>query len=191
MINEKDNNQSCSAEEQVINEKDQFLILIGKRIKELREAKDITQLALGLESGISNRMSLIESGKVDFGIYTLKRIADALDVSLVDILMPPEKKENQTENTIEPMFFENTTPSRDLLLSLLHFDNKVLFDEKRPDISAIVEFKSCSRYNNGGRDSLRDFFQFYIALQQIVNMGDDIGIANVFSEAIIKKFEIL
>lgn len=69
-----------------MNEK-AFLMKIGKRIKELRIAKGISQqeLAAEIEYEKSN-MSRLESGRVNPKIATLYKVAQALGISVSDIV---------------------------------------------------------------------------------------------------------
>lgn len=60
---------------------------IGERIKELRTEKGISQqeLAAALDIEKSN-MSRLESGRVNMGVRTIYRIAQALDISMSELL---------------------------------------------------------------------------------------------------------
>ena len=73
----------------------QLLKKIGSRIKQLREEKGFSQDRLGAEMKLDNKrlmeydksnISRLESGKTNPQIFTLYRIAKALDVSLADLL---------------------------------------------------------------------------------------------------------
>jgi transcriptional regulator with XRE-family HTH domain len=69
-------------------EKYKLLKIIGKRIKELRQEKGLSQVDLvgKMEGNIdTTNISRIESGRTNPTIYTLHRIAEALEVSLNDI----------------------------------------------------------------------------------------------------------
>lgn len=60
---------------------------IGKRIKELRSAKDISQAELGrLCDKDKQHIELIENNKVSPNIYTLYIIANALKIKLSELL---------------------------------------------------------------------------------------------------------
>lgn len=64
-----------------------YLIRIGKNIKELRCGKGLSQSELAYMCNFEKtNMSRIESGKNNPTIKTLLKIADALEVSLFDIL---------------------------------------------------------------------------------------------------------
>ena len=60
----------------------------GKKIKELREAAEISQEALARDVGIAQPiMSYIERGLKQPSVSTLKRIADRLNVPMDDLVL--------------------------------------------------------------------------------------------------------
>lgn len=64
-----------------------FLKQLGDRIGTIRREKKITQLELGLRCNIEKPyISLIESGGTNPTIVTLKKIAEALDVPVDELL---------------------------------------------------------------------------------------------------------
>ena len=70
-------------------EKSEILMSVGKKIKELREAKGLSQVDLveEIEGNIdTTNISRIESGRTNPTLYTLYRIAKALDVELKDLV---------------------------------------------------------------------------------------------------------
>ncbi len=70
-------------------EKTELLKKVGKKIQELRLSKDMKQvdLAAKIQGDIdTTNISRIESGRTNPTIYTLYRIAEALEVSLTDII---------------------------------------------------------------------------------------------------------
>ena len=74
--------------------KTEILKIVGKRIKNLREAKGLSQVDLvGKMQGEIDptNISRIESGRTNPTVYTLFRIAEALEVNpkeLLDIEIP-------------------------------------------------------------------------------------------------------
>ena len=69
-------------------EKSHILKLVGKRIKCLRESKGISQVELvGKMQGEIDptNISRIESGRTNPTLFTLYRIASALEVPLIDL----------------------------------------------------------------------------------------------------------
>lgn len=70
-------------------EKSEILKAVGKKIKELREAKSLSQVDLvgKIEGNIdTTNISRIESGRTNPTLYTLYRIASALEVELTDLV---------------------------------------------------------------------------------------------------------
>jgi transcriptional regulator with XRE-family HTH domain len=66
-----------------------YLIKIGRNIKELRKEKGISQVDLAYMCNFEKtNMSRIESGNNNPTIRTLLKIANALDVDLFEILKP-------------------------------------------------------------------------------------------------------
>ena len=70
-------------------EKPEILKLIGNRIKKLRESKGLSQVDLvgNMEGEIDpTNISRIESGRTNPTIFTLYRIAEALEVELKELI---------------------------------------------------------------------------------------------------------
>ncbi|MCA9381366.1 helix-turn-helix transcriptional regulator [Candidatus Dojkabacteria bacterium] len=70
-------------------EKSDLLKIIGKRIQEIRESKGLTQVDLaGKIRGEfdTTNVSRIESGRTNPTLFTLYKIAEALEVSLTEII---------------------------------------------------------------------------------------------------------
>lgn len=70
-------------------EKSEILKLIGKRIKELRIQKGISQADLvgRMEGNIDpTNISRIEAGRTNPTVITLYRIAEAMDMKLADLV---------------------------------------------------------------------------------------------------------
>jgi len=71
---------------QVLN-KSEFSILVGKRIRELREKKSITQLQLATEIEINeSTFRNYENGRKLPSIYTVYKIACYLDLELNELV---------------------------------------------------------------------------------------------------------
>lgn len=70
-------------------EKSDLLKNVGKRIQEIRISKGLTQVDLvgKIDGEIdTTNISRIESGRTNPTIFTLYRISNALDVSLIELL---------------------------------------------------------------------------------------------------------
>ncbi|WP_119791981.1 helix-turn-helix domain-containing protein [Flavobacterium anhuiense] len=64
-----------------------FIINLGVHIRQLREKKGLSQQDLADDCGIPrNQIGRIERAKINTGIKTLIRIANALDIELADLL---------------------------------------------------------------------------------------------------------
>lgn len=75
-----------------MTEKEKLQIAIGSRIKSIRENNKMAQQTLAAICNFEkSNMARLESGKTNPTIYTLKKVAEALDVSLselVDVQVP-------------------------------------------------------------------------------------------------------
>jgi quercetin dioxygenase-like cupin family protein/DNA-binding Xre family transcriptional regulator len=62
---------------------DAISVNVGERLRELREARNISMRALATRSGLSaNALSMIERGKASPSVSTLYKLADALGISI-------------------------------------------------------------------------------------------------------------
>ncbi|MDR6955819.1 transcriptional regulator with XRE-family HTH domain [Ancylobacter sp. 3268] len=67
--------------------------LVGRNFARLRQAKDLTQEQVAERSGLSQQyLSGLERGRRNPTIITLYELARALDVSHVELLLPPDEK---------------------------------------------------------------------------------------------------
>lgn len=65
----------------------EYLISIGKKIREIRRAKGVSLRQLSAKAPIhKSSLSEIETGKMNVKILALKLIADTLDVDVKDFL---------------------------------------------------------------------------------------------------------
>jgi transcriptional regulator with XRE-family HTH domain len=76
--------RECDTAKPILGEVQEFSKVIGRKIKELREAAGLTQQQLATNAGLSSsNLSQIEQGhKRDPRISTLKALARALGVSI-------------------------------------------------------------------------------------------------------------
>ena len=67
---------------------EKFLAVLGKRIKEIRESKGLTQAEMSQEPYSFERRywQRIEAGEVNTTLKTLYLIAEKLDVSVIELL---------------------------------------------------------------------------------------------------------
>lgn len=85
-----------------VNGMDDFLIKVGKRIREIRKSKGLTQEEVGEQAGKHGEglsysyIGRIEAGQKNVSLVTLKRIADALGVSVSQFFIDFEDNEFAT-----------------------------------------------------------------------------------------------
>jgi transcriptional regulator with XRE-family HTH domain len=73
--------------EKINSDNKEYLKKIGSRIKQIRTSQDITQTELGYQCDIERpNIARIESGGNNLTVLTLRKIADALKVDVIDIL---------------------------------------------------------------------------------------------------------
>ncbi len=70
-----------------MTDKEQLQKAIGKRIREIRECKNIPQQELAYACNFEkSNMARLEAGNTNPTLYTLKKIADNLQVELEDLV---------------------------------------------------------------------------------------------------------
>ena len=98
-------------------------VVVGKNIKRIRKNQKRTQEDLAFEAEISVKMlSEYENGKREMSSQVLFKIADALMVS-VDELVPdrlkkPEEETSQEEDILLTMFRQMNAADKEMLLGL-------------------------------------------------------------------------
>jgi transcriptional regulator with XRE-family HTH domain len=66
---------------------------VGSRLKELREARNISMRTLATKSGLSaNALSMIERGKTSPSVSTLYKLSDAMGISITAFFGPESDK---------------------------------------------------------------------------------------------------
>jgi XRE family aerobic/anaerobic benzoate catabolism transcriptional regulator len=70
----------------------EFLLSLGKRIRELRERRGLSRKLLARESKVSERyLGHLETGEGNISVLLLRRVASALSVTLGEVLIPEEQ----------------------------------------------------------------------------------------------------
>lgn len=71
-----------------MDDKEQLQLAIGKRVKMLREEKGMAQQDLAAQCNIEkSNLSRLEAGGTNPTLYTLKRIADNLEIKLEELVI--------------------------------------------------------------------------------------------------------
>lgn len=88
-----------------------FLLFLGKRVRELRNRRGLTRKMLASEADVSERhLAQLEAGEGNVSIVLLRRIAGALSVSLSELFGPAS--EEPTEKLIIQRFLERLPSHR-------------------------------------------------------------------------------
>ena len=82
-----------------------FLLFLGKRVRQLRNLRGITRKTVAQESDVSERhLAQLEAGEGNVSIVLLRRIAAALNASLAELFAP--EAEEPTEKQVIRRFLE-------------------------------------------------------------------------------------
>ncbi len=80
----------------------EFLVFLGKRVREVRNRRGMTRKMVAQESDVSERhLAQLEAGEGNISIVLLRRIAQALSVSLADIFAPERAEEPEAKRQLE------------------------------------------------------------------------------------------
>ncbi len=107
--------------------------IIGEKIKEFRQEKNLSQKALGNKAGMSQQMiAQYESGQRQPKIETLRRIANALEVELWEIVeldqMDETTRIQEIKNMLSQLTPEGLKEFDKLATKALNPDRQVLID---------------------------------------------------------------
>jgi XRE family aerobic/anaerobic benzoate catabolism transcriptional regulator len=88
-----------------------FLLSLGKRVRELRNRRGMTRKMAAREADLSERhLAQLEAGEGNISVLLLRRIAGALSVSLVELFMP--EVEEPVEKRLIQRFLERLPSHR-------------------------------------------------------------------------------
>jgi XRE family aerobic/anaerobic benzoate catabolism transcriptional regulator len=75
-----------------------FLLFLGKRVRQLRNLRGVTRKVVARESDVSERhLAQLEAGEGNVSIVLLRRIAAALNVSLVELFAPEVEEPSEKQ----------------------------------------------------------------------------------------------
>jgi XRE family aerobic/anaerobic benzoate catabolism transcriptional regulator len=85
-----DSKAAASGEQRVtLTREDDFLLFLGKRVREARNRRGMTRKMAAREADVSERhLAQLEAGEGNVSIVLLRRIAAALNVTLVELFTP-------------------------------------------------------------------------------------------------------
>jgi len=88
-----------------------FLLALGKRVRELRDRRGMTRKLAAREADLSERhLAQLEAGEGNISVILLRRIATALNVSLVELFIP--EVEEPVEKKLIQRFLERLPSHR-------------------------------------------------------------------------------
>ena len=141
---------------------------IAKKILHYRKLKGITQEALSELTGLNVRtIQRIESGEVDPRLYTLKSIADALNVSLEELLPEP------TQHELNQIAVLHITPAGFFLLPVV---GNVLL----PFIFWMLKREEINGINRHGKDILNSQLTYSIVIGIIIGAVTVMAFIQIF-----------
>ncbi|MDD5686663.1 MAG: helix-turn-helix transcriptional regulator [Elusimicrobia bacterium] len=100
---------------------------VGKRIREERLKRELTQQEVADLSGITNNfLSYIESGKKQASLDTIHKIADALHISLSELFLEIAIRKNDysLNEQILPLLKDKPKKDREFILDLVRLVSK-------------------------------------------------------------------
>ena len=75
-------------------QRDAISVNVGERLRELREARNISMRTLATKSGLSaNALSMIERGKTSPSVSTLYKLSDAMGISITEFFGSQTEKQ--------------------------------------------------------------------------------------------------
>src|SRR5271168_3661566 len=88
-----------------------FLLFLGTRVREIRNRRGMTRKMVAHEADVSERhLAQLETGEGNISIVLLRRIAAALNVSLVELFAP--EAEEPVQKRLIPRFLERIPAHR-------------------------------------------------------------------------------
>ena len=143
-------------------------LAIAKKIIHYRKVKGITQETLAEATGLNVRtIQRIESGEVDPRLYTLRSIADALEVNLEELLPEP------TQHELNQIAILHVTPFGFFLFPVL---GNVLL----PFIFWMLKREEVNGINKHGKDILNGQLTYSIVVSVLILLFIALVISTTF-----------
>ena len=146
-------------------------VTLGRRVRHFRQQRDMTLAALGQLVGVSvSQLSLLENGRREPRISALRALADALDVSVTDLLAdePPPDRRSALEIRLDqgqrsPVFLalglEPVRPGRTVPLDVLE--------------SLVALHEELSRRHNASHATPEEARRANTEIRQAMRMADN------------------
>ena len=116
---------------------DDFLRILGTRVRELRSRRGMTRKMMAQESDVSERhLAQLELGDGNVSIVLLRRIATALNVSLAD-LFAVDATDSEAKRSIQILLERLPTPQLNAVLARLTQEFGATPEDRRSRIALI------------------------------------------------------
>ena len=158
---------------------DDFLLFLGKRVRQLRNLRGMTRKIVALESEVSERhLAQLEAGEGNISIVLLRRIATALNVSLVELFAP--EVEEPSEKQMIQRFLERLPNHRldDVVFRLMRDFNPG--EKQRRKRIALIGLRGAGKSTLGSKLALEMRVPF-IELDNEIEKDTGMPLAEIFS----------
>ncbi len=155
-----------------------FIASLGDRVRDARARRGMSRKALAQGSDVSERyLAQVESGETNPSIMVLRHVAQALGVSLVELLEP---RQESGEHRLISRFLEQLSPSRleDALLCLMREFGKE--DASRRRRIALVGLRGAGK-STLGRALAGELAVPFVELNSAIEAEAGMSLNEVFS----------
>jgi len=173
-----DSNPASAPRIPPIREED-FLLFLGKRVRELRSRRGMTRKMLAREADVSERhLAQLEAGEGNVSIVLLRRIAASLSVSLAE-LFAPEAEEPATKQLIQR--FLERLPAHRLDDVVFRLTRDLGHEEKmRRKRIALIGLRGAGKSTLGSKLG-RETNSPFIELDREIERNTSMPLAEIFS----------
>jgi XRE family aerobic/anaerobic benzoate catabolism transcriptional regulator len=156
-----------------------FLLFLGKRVRELRNRRGMTRKMTAREADVSERhLAQLETGEGNVSIVLLRRIAEALNVSLVE-LFAPEVEEPAEKQKIQR--FLQRLPAHRLEDAVFRLQREFGQQEKaRRKRIALIGLRGAGKSTLGAKLG-REMKMPFIELDHEIEKDKGMPLAEIFS----------
>jgi XRE family aerobic/anaerobic benzoate catabolism transcriptional regulator len=157
----------------------EFLVFLGKRVRELRNRRGMTRKMVAQEADVSERhLAQIEAGEGNVSIVLLRRIAAALNVSLAELFAP--EAEDPVEKRLIRRFLEGLPAHRleDVVFRLMRdFGHE---EKTRRMRIALIGLRGAGKSTLGSQLS-RELHIPFVELNREIEKETGMPLAEIFS----------
>ena len=156
-----------------------FLQLLGKRVRNLRDRRAMTRKVVATDAKVSERhLAQLEAGEGNVSIVLLGRIAGALNVSLAELLTP--EAQQSPEKQVIQRFLERLPPARleNVIARLTREFSKE--EEMRRSRIALIGLRGAGKSTLGAKLA-HEMNAPFIELDREIEKDTGIPLAEIFS----------